>query len=83
MNENQAGPESIAAAALREPVRVVPTTTGMGEIRSDSQAIVASLVDPHAFAVIFERHFDSIHGYLRRRFDDELAKDLTAQTFLV
>lgn len=55
----------------------------MSEIQSDSQAIVASLLDPHAFAVIFERHFDSIHGYLRRRFDDELANDLTAQTFFV
>jgi RNA polymerase sigma factor (sigma-70 family) len=55
----------------------------MGRVQSDSQAIVASLVDPHAFAVIFERHFSSIHGYLRRRFDRELAKDLTAQTFFV
>jgi RNA polymerase sigma factor (sigma-70 family) len=55
----------------------------MSEMHSDNEAIAASLVDPHAFGVIFERHFGSIHGYLRRRFADELADDLTAQTFFV
>jgi RNA polymerase sigma-70 factor (ECF subfamily) len=50
---------------------------------SDSEAIAASLLDPPAFGIIFERHFGSINGYLRRRFDDEPAKDLTAETFFV
>src|ERR1700754_2105150 len=77
------GSETIPASAPREPLRAGPTSTGMGGIESDSQAITASLMDPRAFAVIFERHFDAIHGYLRRRFDDELAKDITAQTFFV
>ena len=33
----------------------------------DGEAIAASLADPRAFGVIFERHFGVIHGYLRRR----------------
>lgn len=55
----------------------------MSEHPTDSEAIVASLSEPRAFSVIFERHFGPIHGYLRRRFDDQLADELTAQTFLV
>lgn len=55
----------------------------MSEKRSDSEVIGASLADPKAFGEIFERHFAAIHGYLRRRFDDGLADELTAQTFFV
>lgn len=55
----------------------------MSDMQSDTEAIAASLVDPHAFGAIFERHFGAIHGYLCRRFDDELADELTAQTFFV
>jgi hypothetical protein len=39
----------------------------------DGEAITASLADPPAFGVIFERHFSAIHGYLRRRLDRQLA----------
>ena len=49
----------------------------------DGEAIAASLEDPRAFGVIFERHFDVIHGYLRRRLDRTLADELASQTFLV
>jgi RNA polymerase sigma factor (sigma-70 family) len=49
----------------------------------DGEAIAASLGDPRAFGVIFERHFDAIHGYLRRRLDRQLADELASQTFLV
>lgn len=49
----------------------------------DGEAITASLADPRAFAVIFERHFGAIHGYLRRRLDRQLADELASQTFLV
>lgn len=49
----------------------------------DSEMIATSLADPRAFGVIFERHFSAIHGYLRRRFDGQLADELAAQTFLV
>lgn len=49
----------------------------------DAEAIAASLADPPAFGVIFERHFGAIHGYLRRRLDRQLADELASQTFLV
>jgi RNA polymerase sigma factor (sigma-70 family) len=55
----------------------------MSENPTDGEAIAASLAEPRAFGVVFERHFGAIHGYLRRRFDDQLADDLTAQTFFV
>lgn len=55
----------------------------MGEKQSDSEAIGASLSDPRAFGVIFERHYDAVHGYLQRRLDEHLADELAAQTFLV
>jgi RNA polymerase sigma factor (sigma-70 family) len=50
---------------------------------SDGEMIATSLAEPRAFGVIFERHFAVIHGYLRRRLDDQLAKELASQTFLV
>jgi RNA polymerase sigma-70 factor, ECF subfamily len=55
----------------------------MSETPIDSEAIAASLADPRAFGVIFERHFGAIHGYLRRRLDRQLADELASQTFLV
>lgn len=55
----------------------------MEQMPNDSEAIAASLLDPQAFGIIFERHFGSINRYLRRRFDNELAKELTAETFFV
>jgi RNA polymerase sigma factor (sigma-70 family) len=54
----------------------------MGENQSDSEAIGASLADPSAFGVIFERHYDAIHGYLQRRLHEDIADELAAQTFL-
>ena len=55
----------------------------MSDERTDSEVIAASLERPDEFGAIFERHFDPIHGYLRRRFAAELADELTAQTFFV
>lgn len=55
----------------------------MSEHPIDREAISASLMDPRAFGVIFERHFGAIHGYLRRRLDRQLADELASQTFLV
>jgi RNA polymerase sigma-70 factor (ECF subfamily) len=51
--------------------------------RSDGEAIAASLADPRAFGVIFERHFGAILRYLRRRLADQPAEEATAQTFFV
>jgi RNA polymerase sigma factor (sigma-70 family) len=55
----------------------------MRKLISDGEALAASLADPKAFGVIFERHFGVIHGYLRRRLDDQLAAELASETFLV
>jgi RNA polymerase sigma-70 factor (ECF subfamily) len=49
--------------------------------RTDGEAIAASLAEPRAFGIIFERHFGAIHGYLRRRLDDQRADEAAAQTF--
>ena len=48
----------------------------------DAAAIARSLADPEEFAVIFERHFDEIHRYLRRRHPQE-ADELAAEVFTV
>jgi RNA polymerase sigma factor (sigma-70 family) len=48
---------------------------------SDSEVIAASLVDGEVFLAIFERHFSSIHGYLRRRLSRDPAEDLAADVF--
>jgi len=34
---------------------------------TDAQAIGDSLAEPEAFAVLFDRHFDAVHGYAQRR----------------
>jgi RNA polymerase sigma-70 factor (ECF subfamily) len=66
----------------REPILCLRVSTGVSAKPTDGDAIAASLADPRAFGVIFERHFGSIHRYLRRRLDDRDAEEATAQTFL-
>jgi RNA polymerase sigma factor (sigma-70 family) len=51
--------------------------------RSDAAVIAESLECPQAFAAIFDRHFDIVHGYLARRVGADGADDLTAATFVV
>jgi RNA polymerase sigma factor (sigma-70 family) len=48
---------------------------------TDAQAIGASLADPEAFAVLFDRHFDAIHRYVQRRVGPSLADEIAAETF--
>lgn len=51
---------------------------------SDASVIARSVSEPEAFAVIFERHFDEIHRYLRRRLPeraDEIAADVFVAAF--
>ena len=38
---------------------------------------------PTSFALVFERHFASIHRYVYRRLGPDLAADVTAETFFV
>jgi RNA polymerase sigma-70 factor (ECF subfamily) len=55
----------------------------MGRELSDGAAITASIEAPAEFAVVFHRHYDLVHGYIRKRVGDSLADDLASQTFLV
>jgi RNA polymerase sigma factor (sigma-70 family) len=48
---------------------------------SDANVIVRARREPAAFAAIFDRHYDAIHGYLRRRLDAPIAEELAAETF--
>ncbi|HST24646.1 MAG TPA: RNA polymerase sigma factor [Gaiellaceae bacterium] len=48
---------------------------------SDGHVIQRSVVDPHAFAAIFERHFDALYGYVRRRVAADLAEEIATETF--
>ena len=48
---------------------------------SDAEVIAASRDDPGAFALIFDRHFDAIFRYLRRRAGRTRAEELAAETF--
>jgi RNA polymerase sigma-70 factor (ECF subfamily) len=52
-------------------------------LQTDGEAIAASLSEPRAFGIVFERHFEVILRYLRRRLDDQRAEEATAQTFFV
>jgi len=66
---------------------VVPTHPLRGGVvlssdLDDASAIARSLADPEKFAVIFERHFDEIHRYLRRR-HPRAADELAAEVFTV
>jgi len=45
------------------------------EAGSDAQVIAASRSEPHAFATIFDRHFDAVHRYLARRVGADLAEE--------
>jgi len=48
---------------------------------TDAQAIGDSLAEPEAFAVLFDRHFDAVHGYAQRRVGPDLADEIAAETF--
>jgi RNA polymerase sigma factor (sigma-70 family) len=52
-------------------------------LTSDSAVIADSIDSPASFALVFNRHYDPIHGYLQRRVGRDLADELTAQTFLI
>jgi RNA polymerase sigma-70 factor (ECF subfamily) len=47
----------------------------------DSEAVRRSLVDPEAFVLLFDRHFDAVHRYLHRRLGRDLADELAAEVF--
>ncbi len=48
---------------------------------SDGELIAAARADPHAFTAIFDRHYDAIAGWLRRRVERALAAETFLQAF--
>lgn len=49
---------------------------------TDGRVIRRSLADPHLFGTIFERHFDALYGYARRRVGADLAEEVATETFV-
>ncbi|MFF0015765.1 RNA polymerase sigma factor [Streptomyces sp. NPDC005374] len=47
----------------------------------DASVIERSWDEPEAFAVLFDRHADSVHRYAARRLGAEAAEDVMAETF--
>jgi RNA polymerase sigma factor (sigma-70 family) len=72
-----------ALRAISCMASVPPREDGMNrQTSTDAEAIAASLVRPDAFAVVFDRHYDVIARYLRRRLDCAVADELAGETFL-
>lgn len=52
-------------------------------VSEEAQLIAAAQRDPARFEVLYNRHYEAIFRYIARRTsDDDLAADLTGQTFL-
>ena len=50
---------------------------------NDAELIERSLVDGASFALLFDRHFRTIHRFLCGRVGSQLAEDLSAETFAI
>ena len=49
---------------------------------SDAELLAGSAAEPELFGAVFDRHYDRIALYLRRRLDSTVADELAAETFL-
>lgn len=49
---------------------------------ADAAALACSRDDPEAFVLVFERHFDAVFRFLRRRVGSDRAEDLAAEVFV-
>lgn len=76
---------AISNGCVAGPLAVNPVHAngqhGSMDDRTDAQVIAASHGDPTVFALVFDRHYDSVHRYLARRVGIDLADDLAAETF--
>jgi RNA polymerase sigma-70 factor (ECF subfamily) len=54
----------------------------MDDELTDAEVLRRSLREPALFALLYERHAQPVHRYLRRRVGDDAAEDLTAETFV-
>jgi RNA polymerase sigma factor (sigma-70 family) len=50
---------------------------------SDATVIESSVGDPDRFEIIFERHYDSISRYAKRRAGSDAGSDIASETFVV
>ena len=48
---------------------------------SDADVISTSLADPDSFVALFERHFETIYGYLARRVGVDTGSELASEVF--
>ena len=55
----------------------------MVDRRTDAEVIAASLAEPRAFMIVFDRHFGTIARYLGRRLSWSVAEDIVAEVFTV
>jgi RNA polymerase sigma factor (sigma-70 family) len=53
------------------------------DLERDEAVVARSLVEPHVFATIFDRHFVPVHRYLHRRAGRDLADEIAGETFRV
>lgn len=49
----------------------------------DDSLMKAALTEPEHFKVVFERHYDAVHGYLARRYGPDVADDVAGEVFAV
>ena len=61
-------------------LRAIPGVHDL-DLATDGRVIRRSLTEPEAFAAIFERHFDAVYGYARRRVGTALAEEIATDTF--
>lgn len=50
---------------------------------TDAEAIRRSLEEPDRFAVLFDRHYGRIFGYVGRRLQADVADDVASEVFLI
>jgi RNA polymerase sigma factor (sigma-70 family) len=55
----------------------------MVDRRTDAELVAASLSEPAAFVLVFDRHFGTIARYLGRRLSWPLAEDMVAEVFTI
>lgn len=48
---------------------------------TDREAFARSLAEPELFLIVFERHYETIAGYLARRLPSDTAADLASEVF--
>lgn len=49
----------------------------------DAEVLARSIRTPEDFAVVFDRYYVEIHGYVARRLGQDLADDIASETFLI